>query len=447
MKKTLLTSLVACFAVFASQNTCAQSAAATTIGPDGHIRCGTMENLKLMKQQDPGIEAQMAEMDAEIMRQIELQKKDPTTQSVVITIPIVFHIVWETAAQNVSDNCINAQLAVLNADYRKLNTDWTKVTQPGWAALVADCEIQFCLATKDPTGASTTGITRTQTTAAPFGTSGDPVKFNSSGGKDIWDRNKYLNIWVCDLSSGLLGYAQFPGGGASTDGVVIDYQYMVGSAGCGTAPYNLGRTSTHEVGHWLSLYHIWGDDGTACTGSDQCSDTPNQGGENYTCWTAGTVRTGSCGAGSDGSPSSTASPGYMWMNYMDYTDDACMYMLTNGQKTRITAAMNGSTRVGLTTSAVTNCSITGVEETILSGNISIFPNPSTGEVFINTELSNINTMDLKVYNAIGEAVVTKKINVSSGETKINLSSKPDGIYLFEVKTSEGTITKKVIINR
>lgn len=438
MKKTLLTSLLSCFAILASQNAFAQSAIATTIGPDGHIRCGTMENLKLMKQQDPGLEASMAEMEAEIQRQIELGKKDPVTQSVVITIPIVFHIVWETAAQNVSNNCINAQLAVLNADFRKLNTDWTKVTQPGWAALVADCEIQFCLATKDPTGASTTGITRTQTTAAPFAMSGNPVKFTANGGKDIWDRNKYLNIWVCDLSSGLLGYAQFPGQGASTDGVVIDYQYMVGSAGCGTAPYNLGRTSTHEIGHWLSLYHIWGDDGTACTGSDQCSDTPNQAGENYQCWAAGTVRTDAC---------ATASPGFMWMNYMDYTDDACMYMFTAGQKARIVSAMNGSTRVGLKTSAATNCSVTAIEETILSDNISIFPNPSTGEVSITT-LTNINSMDLKVYNAIGEEVVAKKINVSSsGETKINLSSKPDGIYLFEVKTSEGTITKKIIINR
>lgn len=441
MKKTLLTSLVSCFAVFACQNMMAQEAGIPNRG------CGTMENLELMKQQDPGLESRMAALEAQT--QEYLRNNPPTTQGVVITIPVVFHIVWETAAQNVTTNCINAQLAVINADFRKLNADVSKVTQTGWPALVADCEINFCLATKDPTGAAmaTPGITRTQTTASPFAMSGNPVKFTANGGKDVWDRNKYLNLWVCDLSGGLLGYAQFPGQGASTDGVVIDYQYMVGSAGCGTAPYNLGRTSTHELGHFFGLYHIWGDDGTACTGSDQCSDTPNQGGENYQCWAAGTVKTGACGIGGDGSPSSTASPGYMWMNYMDYTDDACMYMFTNGQKAKVVAAMNGSTRVGLKTSAVTNCAGTGVNEVFSSDNVSIFPNPSTGEVSI-TMLSNINSMDLKVYNAIGEAVVTKKINVSaSGETKVDLSNNPDGIYLFEVKTSEGTITKKVVINR
>ncbi len=235
-----------------------------------------------------------------------------------------------------------------------------------------------------------------------------------------------------------MGYAQLPGGPAASDGVVINYNYMVGSAGCGVAPYNMGRTATHEVGHWLNLYHIWGDDGGACTGSDQVTDTPNQASENYTCWTAGSVKTDAC---------ATASPGFMWTNYMDYTADACMYMFTAGQKTRIMAAMNGSTRVGLQTSAATNCIGTSVEETNLSNNISIFPNPSTGEVSI-TFLPNINSMNLKIYNAIGGVVLTKKINVSSsGETKINLSSKPEGIYLFEIKTAEGTITKKIIINR
>lgn len=199
MKKTLLTSLVSCFAVFACQNMMAQEAGIPNRG------CGTMENLELMKQQDPGLESRMAALEAQT--QEYLRNNPPTTQGVVITIPVVFHIVWETAAQNVTTNCINAQLAVINADFRKLNADVSKVTQTGWPALVADCEINFCLATKDPTGAAmaTPGITRTQTTASPFAMSGNPVKFTANGGKDVWDRNKYLNLWVCDLSGGLLG--------------------------------------------------------------------------------------------------------------------------------------------------------------------------------------------------------------------------------------------------
>ncbi|MBI4929135.1 MAG: T9SS type A sorting domain-containing protein [Bacteroidetes bacterium] len=437
MKKTLLTSLVSCVVMIACQSAFAQSTIiATTLSPSGHIRCSTMENLEMLKQQDPGLEARMAEMEVETQRIIQQNKKNPTTQSTLYTIPVVFHVVYNTAAQNVSDNCLNAQLAVLNADYRKLNTDWTKVTQPGWAALVADCEVNFCLATKDPAGAATTGITRTSTSVTSFSTN-NAVKYTAQGGYDVWDRTKYLNIWVCNLGGGLLGYAQFPGGAAATDGVVINYAYMVGSAGCGIAPYNLGRTATHEVGHYLNLYHIWGDDGSACTGSDQVTDTPNQASENYTCWAAGTVKTDAC---------ATASPGFMWMNYMDYTDDACMYMFTAGQKARVQACLFSS-RSGLNTSAATNCSAVGVNEISLNDYISIYPNPSTGEFSITT-LSNINSMDVKVYNAIGEAVVAKKLNVpASGEAKINLSSNPDGIYLFQIKTSEGTITKKVVINR
>ena len=433
MKKTLLTSLVLGIAVFACQNMYAQTSLP-------HRGCGTMENYEMLKQQDPGLEARMAALEEQTQEYIK--NNPPTAGQVVYTIPVVFHVVYQTAAQNVSTACLNAQLAVLNADFRKLNSDWTKVTQPGWAALVADCEINFCLATKDPTGATmaTPGITRTQTSVTSWSTN-NAVKYTApagAGGHDVWDRTKYLNIWVCNLGGGLLGYAQFPGGAAATDGVVISYAYMVGSAGCGAAPYNLGRTATHEIGHWIDLRHIWGDDGSACTGSDMVTDTPNQAGENYTAWAAGTIKTDAC---------ATASPGFMWMNYMDYTDDAGMYMFTNGQKARIAAAMNGSTRVGLKTSAATYCTGVGVNEISLSDNISIFPNPSTGEVSITT-LPNINAMDLKVYNAIGEAVVTKKINVStSGETKINLSTHPDGIYLFEIKTSEGTLTKKVVINR
>jgi hypothetical protein len=169
----------------------------------------------------------------------------------------------------------------------------------------------------------------------------DYVKYYSRGGLDAWPATSYLNLWVCNLSGGVLGYAQFPGGAAATDGVVLLYS-SVGSMLSPTAgaPYNLGRTATHEVGHWLNLYHIWGDDGTACTGSDNCSDTPNQAGENYGC--PAYPKTDGC---------TSASPGVMFMNYMDYTDDNCMNMFTAGQSTRMNALFaSGGSRVGLLSS-------------------------------------------------------------------------------------------------
>jgi hypothetical protein len=224
-----------------------------------------------------------------------------------------------------------SQLTVLNQDFRKTNTD-VSLTPSIFTA--ADPNIQFCLATVDPNGNATTGITRTSSTVSSFSTN-DAMKYSSSGGKDAWDRNKYLNLWVCTLSGGILGYAQFPGGVAATDGVVIDYRYF-GNTGTVAAPYNKGRTATHEVGHWLNLRHIWGD---ANCGSDLVSDTPTHNTANYGCPTYPHAST--C----------TGAPVEMTMNYMDYTDDACMYMFSAGQVTRMQALFaTGGSRVSLLTS-------------------------------------------------------------------------------------------------
>ena len=151
------------------------------------------------------------------------------------------------------------------------------------------------------------------------------MKKTAKGGIAATSPTTKLNLWVCTLSGGILGYAQFPGGASATDGVVI-LNTGFGRTGTAAAPYNLGRTATHEVGHWLNLRHIWGDDGTACTGSDLVSDTPNQAGENYGKPTYPKVD--AC---------TKTSPGVMFMDYMDYTDDAAMFMFSTGQKTRILA--------------------------------------------------------------------------------------------------------------
>jgi hypothetical protein len=256
----------------------------------------------------------------------------------VTRIPVVVHVVHKTAAQNISDAQIQSQIDVLNRDFRKTNTDLPKIPAP-FKNLAADARIEFVLADKDPSGNPSNGITRRSTTTDSF-TDDDRVKRGSTGGTDAWPRDKYLNIWVCQLGGGLLGYAQFPGGDAATDGVVILHSAF-GTQGTAAAPFNLGRTTTHEIGHWLNLRHIWGDDGGGCNGDDFIADTPNQ---------------------ADSNPGKPAFPhitcnngpnGDMFMNYMDYVDDDTMFMFTIGQVERMQACLDGD-RTGLGTQVPTS---------------------------------------------------------------------------------------------
>ncbi len=147
------------------------------------------------------------------------------------------------------------------------------------------------------------------------------MKKSSQGGINPTSPTTKLNMWVCNMGGGILGYAQFPGGSSSTDGVVVD-DNAFGNTGTVTSPYHKGRTATHEVGHWLNLRHIWGD---ATCGSDLVSDTPTHNTANYGC--PGYPHYSTC----------SGSPVEMTMNYMDYTYDACMYMFSTGQKTRMKA--------------------------------------------------------------------------------------------------------------
>lgn len=290
--------------------------------------CGTMQYLEQQKQNDPSTEKSLLKQEDQIKNWVKENGDRFRTSGGVITIPVVVHVVYRTTSQNISNAQIQSQIDVLNEDYRALNTDFSSVPA-GFQGVAADAQIEFCLAVRDPQGNPTTGITRTSTTVNSFSTN-DNVKYASSGGVDAWPRGDYLNLWVCNLGGGLLGYSQFPGTGlAATDGVVCGYNFF-GRVGTLSAPYNKGRTLTHEVGHWLNLRHIWGDDGGSCSGTDQVADTPNQGGENYGCPSFPQVD--NC---------TSTSPGVMFMNYMDYTDDACMFMFTAGQASRMAATLNG----------------------------------------------------------------------------------------------------------
>lgn len=294
--------------------------------------CGAMEQLENQLQQNPSLQFNMDQIEEHTRNFI---KRGEHLQKAVITIPVVVHVVYNTNAENVSDAQIQSQIDVLNEDFRRMNADASN-TPSIFAGVASDVEIEFCLASVDPDGNTTNGITRTPTSKRSFRTN-DDVKKDNKGGKSPWPAGDYMNMWVCDISSGILGYAQFPGGPASTDGIVVDYLYF-GTIGTATAPFNLGRTATHEVGHWLNLRHIWGDGG--CGVDDFVSDTPLAGGPNYTGLPC-TASPNSCNQGAGDLPD-------MFQNYMDYSDDACMNLFTDGQTARMRALFgSGGARASL----------------------------------------------------------------------------------------------------
>ncbi|HSD66706.1 MAG TPA: zinc metalloprotease [Vicinamibacteria bacterium] len=228
-------------------------------------------------------------------------------------IPVVVNVVYRTDEQNVSLAQIRSQIAVLNRDFARTNKDRTKVPEP-WKGLATDSRVRFRLGQ----------VRRAQTTRASFSTD-DAVKFAASGGIPPLAPEENLNLWVCALSGGVLGYAQFPGGPSETDGVVIDYRAF-GTRGTAAAPFNLGRTATHEVGHYFNLRHIWADT-EDCSGSDFVADTPNAAGPNFGTPSFPSI---SCGNGPHGD---------MFMNFMDYVDDAAMFLFTAQQVTRMRTAL------------------------------------------------------------------------------------------------------------
>ncbi len=304
-------------------------------------KCGATEHEQFLLQKNPNRAQERADYEKAIQKYIANNENkkttNPQTGQVIVTIPLVVHMVWNSASDSVSDAQIFSQINILNQDFTRTNPDAANTPAP-FAAVASSPQINYCWAQRDPAGNPTTGIERRKSTTVTWSTD-DKVKFFSTGGLDAWDPSRYFNIWVCRLSSGLLGYGEFPSGTLSnTYGFVAQFNAF-GNTGFAQAPFNGGRTGTHEVGHCLNLYHIWGDDGTACSGSDACADTPNQAGENYGCPTYPLL---------DGC--SGTAPGVMFMNYMDYTDDACMNTFTANQSTRMLAVVNNPPYNSLTTS-------------------------------------------------------------------------------------------------
>jgi hypothetical protein len=300
--------------------------------PPRRRTCGTMDVHRRLLSTDPAYARARDRIETIALSYAQGQRT--VQRSGVTRIPVVVHVVWNTAVQNISDAQINSQIDVLNRDFRRTNADVATTPAP-FLPLATDARIEFYLADTDPSGLPSTGIERRNTTQTRF-QDDDGIKATASGGMAAWPADRYLNIWTSpplfdSLGRALLGYAQFPGGSAATDGVVILHSAF-GTTGTAAAPFNLGRTTTHEIGHWLNLKHIWGDDGTGCTGTDDVADTPNQGGANSGVPTFPRV---SCSNGPNGD---------MFMNYMDYVDDRAMVMFSAGQVERMQACLDDTRR-------------------------------------------------------------------------------------------------------
>jgi hypothetical protein len=300
--------------------------------------CATHDAMQEQKRLNPAINENIERIERHT--QAVLAMPQMKIRSTVITIPVVVHIVYRSGntVENITDEQIMSQLDVLNQDYRRLNADY-KITPSVFMPFSADCGLEFKLAKRTPGGKSTNGILRYPTDRKVTWGKSDEVKMPEKGGVAPWDASKYLNLYVCAIGGGVLGYSSMPGSLAAFDGVVIDYRYF-GTIGTVVQPFNLGRTTTHEVGHWLNLRHTWGD--SDC-GNDLVNDTPIQQGPNYGCVAFPHV---TCNGDSKGD---------MFMNFMDYTDDACMSIFSKGQKDRIQAlfAFGGARASFLTSDALT----------------------------------------------------------------------------------------------
>jgi Pregnancy-associated plasma protein-A len=292
--------------------------------PAKRRQCGAMQVYEELAETYPPFRDNQARIHEFTRRGIETGAVQKTARR-LITIPVVVHVVYKRQAQNISNAQIKSQIDRLNRDYRATNPDRSH-TPAVWHGLIGDAKIEFALAKRNRRGKQTDGITRTKTSRDSFPAAGDPVKKKSQGGVAAWPSRRYLNIWVCNLES-YLGYAQFPGGPARTDGVVILYTAF-GTRGTARAPFDKGRTATHEVGHWLNLRHIWADT-LGCGGTDFVADTPNAAGPNYGKPSFPHI---SCNNGPNGD---------LFMNFMDYTDDPAMFMFTQGQAARMNAALAG----------------------------------------------------------------------------------------------------------
>ena len=378
--------------------------------------CRSFEYQQQLIQKDPGLQASQ-----NAIQNFTLLQESRTSSNAIgktIIIPVVVHVLYHYPAENISDSLVRSQMRILNRDFRKLNPDTVKIPE-AFKALAADCGIEFQLATVDPKGQATSGIVHKYTPITKW-TMDDKIKLSSEMGDDGWNPKSYLNVWVGTLDQ-FLGYSSVPGDPSDKDGLVLS----IAALG--------GRTAVHEIGHWLSLRHLWGD---ADCGDDGVADTPKQ-----------TTYTNGCPSGVRIS-CNNAPYGDMYMDYMDFTDDACIVMFTKGQKQKMRALFEpGGARYSILSSNALGVPVSG--EIPLPDSpprwlhVKIYPDPATTELNINVE-SDTRWLgkELQVINITGQLQLKKTI--SAKNQKLDISQLKPGLYFIRAEKQGEKIMEKFI---
>jgi hypothetical protein len=429
--------------------------------------CGFVTVLQQLEQQYPGFGAQydLQTQRAKASDALKLAAQGLDRRKKVIrdtlyyydtvyTIPVVFHVIYNVANENLHDSLIISQLEVLNRDFNRLNADSVK-TRAIFKSRAGSARIQFEFAKVDPNGMATNGIVRKLTTRTTFGSAGgniqDLMKATATGGDDPWDPTKYLNIWVCDLSvnnqDGLLGYAYPPYGhpswssgswvADSRQGVVLHYK-VVGRnnprATGAIATSNKGRCAVHEVGHFLGLRHIWADDQYSvnkCLVDDYIDDTPLQGiGAGFTCNLGGNT----CVEPKNDLPD-------MFENYMDYSTEACQNLFTKQQVQMMrTSITDFRTELPIKREIITRMRIF---DTVVYDEVLIYPVDTETDVVVEIRNEDImDQLDVQFFDLLGRKV-TEPFGLKQNETRFDTQTWASGYYVAVLKrTSDGKVIRK-----
>jgi len=397
--------------------------------------CVSHEYAEQLLQSDPSLKQKVADIEAFTNRnanQTVTVNDYPGTQAGnlnTIIVPVVVHVLYRQPEENISDASIQKQIEILNRDFRKLNADTANIPTR-FLNFAADINIEFRLATRDPKGVASNGIVRKYTPIRKWSMD-DKMKFDEEMGSTAWDAASYLNIWVCNMDE-YLGYASFPGTPLDRDGVVINFKAF-GVSGY-FSQYNKGRTTVHEVGHWLNLRHIWGD---ADCGDDGVGDTPQQ--RSYTPGCPSGIRV-TCGNSSNG--------GDMYMNYMDFTSDACVNMFTFGQRQRMRSLFEpGGARASILTSR-------GLDAPLVEGSalpdvaprwlhIKLYPNPVRESVTLDFKY-DIRWVGRSIRLIDMNGIIVKRLIIDAPLYQINTSQLKPGIYILEGEKDGEKLLEKFV---
>jgi len=400
------------------------------------LHCGQEEYMNYLSHTNPGLHKQLIDFQNHLNTHIQQQQGlsggnlRTTSTNTIITIPVVVHVIHNNAAgtiggsnnTNISNAQVFSQIDVLNKDYQRLNID-TVNTPTAFKPVAANVQLAFCMATMDPDGNVTNGITRTYSSQASFSISDETALKSLS----YWPSDQYLNIWVCNLTGPtptqtLLGYTQPPGGGlqglsasdgnALTDGVVINYKAF-GTTGTLYTQFSLGRTATHEVGHWFGLLHPWGNYNSGdCSLSDYCNDTP-------TCANPFEASAPAC----TDNPPITCGSTRMIQNYMEYSDDGCMNLFTNDQSTRMHSSLVLSPRRQAILSSLGCCTIKdGIVNAPYSKSFEDGDLLSDGWVADNANSSSVYTKGFELAHLSGYGIGSFATSVANDSVYVNSDS-------------------------